>query len=154
MRSLSVAVMTGLLMMLTSCADDQTLSSGGKGAAAGAAGGAVFGQVMAKNTQATIAGAAVGTLIGYMVGKEMDQTDTQKLNNALENGAAGNPISWKNPDTGDAYKIIPFEFFTDDATQKKCRKAKLVGNFDGKEQITDTKACRESDGHWVLDTVK
>ena len=97
---------------------------------------------------------AMGSILGYLIGEEMDKTDTEKLNNALESGQAGKPIAWKNPDTGDEYKIIPFEFFTDEATQQKCRNAKLVANLEGKEQITDTKACRSNDGQWALDTVK
>ncbi len=155
MRTIALALLgTMLLLLMTSCADDGTLTTGGKGAIGGAAAGAVIGQALGRNRYATITAAVVGTMLGYIVGNEMEKSDTQKLNNALENGAAGNPISWKNPDTGDEYKIIPFEFFTDDVTQQKCRNAKIVANTEGKEQITDTKACRQSDGHWDLGALK
>lgn len=143
-----------IILLMTSCADDETLTTGGKGAILGAAGGAVVGQAIGRNRYATIMAGAVGSILGYVIGEEMDKSDTEKLNNALENGASGKPISWKNPDTGDEYKIIPFEFFTDDATQQKCRKAKIIATLEGEEQITDSKACRQSDGHWELDTLK
>lgn len=144
------ASMALLLALITSCADDGSMTTKGKTSAGGAAAGAVIGQAVGKNRYATAIGAGFGTLIGYIVGNEMEKTDTQNLNNALENGTAGDPIAWTNPDTGDQYKVIPFEFFTDDATQQKCRDAKIIANIEGKEQVSDTKACRQSDGHWDL----
>ena len=154
MKTAALAVVTTMLLLLmTSCADDENLSTGGKGAIAGAAGGAVVGQALGRNRYATIMVGAMGSILGYVVGQEMDKSDTGKLNNALENGAAGKAIAWKNPDTGDEYTIIPFEFFTDDGTQQKCRKAKIIATVEGKEQITDSKASRQQDGHWALDTL-
>jgi len=143
-----------LLLMMTSCADDGTMTSGGKGSIGGAAGGAVIGQALGRNRYATVMVAAMGGILGYLIGEEMDKSDTEKLNRALESGEAGKPISWKNPDTGDAYQVIPQDFYTDDSTQQKCRNADLIATLEGKEEKTKTKACRSSDGHWVLDTVK
>ena len=155
MRTAALAVLVTMpLLMIMSCADDGSMTTKGKTVAGGAAAGAVIGQAVGRNRYATAIGAGFGSLLGYIVGNEMEKSDTQNLNNALENGAAGNPISWNNPDTGDEYKIIPFEFFTDDVTQQKCRNAKIVADIEGKEQITDTKACRQSDGHWDLGALK
>jgi len=155
MRTAALSLLTTMVLLtMTSCADDGTLSTGGKGAIAGGAGGAVIGQALGKNRYATIMGGAVGSMLGYVIGQEMDKTDTEKLNNALESGASGKAISWKNPDSGDEYQVVPFEFFTDETTNQKCRKAKLIATVEGKEQVTDTKACRSDDGQWMLDTVK
>jgi surface antigen len=155
MKTVALTLLTTMvLLMITSCAEDGTMTTGGKGAIGGGAAGAVVGQALGRNRYATVMVGAMGSILGYLIGEEMDKTDTEKLNNALESGQAGKPIAWKNPDTGDEYKIIPFEFVTDEATQQKCRNAKLVANLEGKEQITDTKACRSNDGQWALDTVK
>ena len=154
MRTLAFALVTTMVtLMMTSCADDGSMTSGGKGAIGGAAGGAVLGQALGRNRYATVAVAAMGGIIGYLVGTEMDKSDTQKLNEALEYGEPGKTISWKNPDTGDAYQITPQAFITDDATKQKCRITEVVATVEGKEQKTTSKACRNSDGQWVLDQV-
>jgi len=143
-----------VLLMMTSCADDGSMTTKGKTVAGGAAAGAVVGQAIGRNRYATAFGAGIGSLIGYIIGNEMEKADTQNLNDALENGPAGEPIAWKNPDTGDEYNVVPFDSYTDESTQQKCRNAKIVATIDGKEEIIDTKACQQSDGHWDLGTLK
>lgn len=154
MKKIAFVLIGSMLpLLLMSCADDGTLTTGGKGAIGGAAGGAVLGQALGRNRYATVAVAAMGGIIGYLVGTEMDKSDTQKLNEALEYGEPGKTISWKNPDTGDVYQITPQAFVTDDATKQKCRITEVVATVEGKEQKTASKACRNSDGQWVLDQV-
>lgn len=149
MRTISV-LLIGAMLMLTSCADDGTMSKGGKGAIGGAATGAVLGQVMGQNTTATLIGAAMGTVLGFIVGNEMDNKDKQQLNQALETGGTGQPVSWSNTDSGDTYQVTSQAPYTNPETQQKCRKAEIVATIDGKEEVTTSTACRKEDGQWVL----
>ena len=150
MRSLSLLLLSVFLLTLTSCADSQ-LSKGTQGAGMGAAGGAIIGQAIGRNTEATLIGAAVGTMLGYIVGNEMDKFDKRELNQAYEFGPSGQPTTWKNPDSGNAYQVTPQPAYTaPQQPQTPCRKAEILATIDGKTEKTYTTACRNSAGQWEL----
>ncbi len=136
-----------LAIGLSSCAD----TKGMRGAGIGGAGGALIGQAIGRNTEATLLGAGIGTVLGYIVGNEMDKYDRRELNQAYEFGPSGQVSSWRNPDNGNAYQVIPQPAYTPpQQPYTPCRRAEILATIDGKTQRTYTTACRNSAGQWEL----
>lgn len=150
MKVISVMVLGSLLLVVTSCAEYNSMNKGKKGAIGGAAGGALIGQAIGRNTEATLIGAAVGTMLGYIVGNEMDKYDRQQLNYAYERGPSGQPVTWVNPDTGNNYQVVPQPAYNSPTSNQVCREAEIMATIDGQPQKTLTTACRNDRGQWVL----
>ncbi len=144
------------LFALTSCTGVgvQQGKKGQVGAVGGAAAGAIIGQAIGHDTQSTLIGTAIGTMIGYIVGNEMDKYDRQELNHVYERGVSNRPSSWVNPDTGNQYSVTPQPAYTDPATRRICRKAKIDAVIDGQRKNTYSTACRDANGHWQLQPSK
>ena len=144
------------LLTLTSCAgmEVQRGKKGQVGGVGGAAAGAIIGQAIGHNTEATLLGAAIGGLLGYIVGNEMDKYDLQELNHVYERGVSNRPSSWVNPDTGNQYSVTPQPAYTDPASHRVCRKAKIDAVIDGQRKNTYSTACRDAYGHWQLQPSK
>lgn len=150
MRFISITIIGALMLVLTSCAEMDSMNKGQKGAVGGAAGGALLGQAIGRTTEATLIGAAIGTMLGYIVGNEMDKHDRQQLNHAYETGASGQPVAWVNPDTGNNYQVTPQPAYQSTSTDQVCREAEIDATIDGKPQKTVSTACRNAQGQWVL----
>lgn len=150
MRLVAFSLIGIMMVMVSSCAEYNSMSKGTKGAVGGAAGGALVGQAIGRNTEATLIGAAVGTMLGYIVGNEMDKSDKQQLNNAYERGPSGQPVAWVNPDSGNSYEVVPQPSYTNPSTNQNCREAEITAIIDGQPQKTLTTACRNAQGQWVL----
>jgi len=150
MKFISLALVGSVMLTMMSCAEFNSMSTGGKGAIGGAAGGAIIGQAIGRNTEATLIGAAVGTMLGYIVGNEMDKHDKQQLNSAFEQGPSGQPVTWVNPDSGNNYQVTPQPAYTNQSTNQLCREAEIMATIDGQPQKTKTMACRNAQGEWVL----
>ncbi len=144
------------LFALTSCTGVgvQQGKKGQVGAVGGAAAGAIIGQAIGHDTQSTLIGTAIGTMIGYIVGNEMDKYDRQELNHVYERGMSNRPSSWVNPDTGNQYSVTPQPAYTDPASHRVCRKAKIDAIIDGQPKHTYSTACRDAYGHWQLQPSK
>jgi len=132
-------------ILTSSCA-----TKGQTGAGVGAIGGALAGQAIGHSTEATLIGAAVGTMLGYMVGNEMDKYDREQLNHVYERGTSGKATSWRNPDTGNSYEVMPQPAYSHPATRQVCRQAEIIAVIDGKTERTYSTACRDDTGHWQL----
>lgn len=150
MRLISIISIGALLLVLTSCAETDSMNKGQKGAIGGAAGGALLGQAIGRTTEATLIGAAVGTMLGYIVGNEMDKHDRQQLNQVYEQGPSGQPVSWVNPDTGNNYQVTPQPAYNNSSTNQVCREAEIDATIDGRPEKTVSTACRNAQGQWVL----
>ena len=149
MKNLALPLIITLSLLISSCGTQ--LTKGQSGAGIGAAGGALIGQAIGRNTEATLIGAAVGTMLGYIVGNEMDKYDRQELNHVYERGVSGQSSSWRNPDTGNTYQVIPQPAYPSSTSeQTPCRQAEILATIDGKTEKTYTTACRNSEGQWVL----
>ncbi len=134
------------------------------GAMGGAAGGALIGQMIGHSTEATLIGAAIGTMLGYIVGNEMDKYDRAMVNKTFEEGESWKTKEWKNPDTGNEYRMTPRPAYQDKPIRPRvkkrrnqyrqptrvCRQAEIEAWIDGKYQKTYTTACRDANGQWVL----
>ena len=151
MKYLSIFTLVALFA-LTSCTgmEVQRGKKGQVGGVGGAAAGAIIGQAIGHNTEATLLGAAIGGLLGYIVGNEMDKYDLQELNHVYERGVSNRPSSWVNPDTGNQYSVTPEPAYTDPATHRVCRRAKIDAVIDGRHKNTYSTACRDAYGHWQL----
>ncbi len=149
MKNITIACILSMTL-LTACAEMNSMNKAQKGALGGAAGGALIGQMIGHNTEATLIGAAVGTMLGYIVGNEMDKYDKEQLNHVYERGASHQSTSWVNPDTGNQYAVTPQPAYQAPNTNQVCRKAEISAVIDGKQQKTQTTACRNENGQWHL----
>jgi len=114
------------------------------GAVTGAQVGKGKGQVVA-----VIGGTVAGLLIGGDIGRRMDEADQNCVGQALEQGTAGQPVTWDNPDSGGAYRVTPGNASTD-AQGRYCREYTANATVGGAAQQTYGKACRQPDGSWQI----
>jgi len=99
-------------------------------------------------TAAIIVGTLIGASVGGSVGRSMDDTDRLKTAHALENIRTGVPSSWKNPDTGNQYTVVPTRTY--ETTTGPCREFIIDANVGrSQEEVTGT-ACRQNDGSWKI----
>jgi surface antigen len=95
--------------------------------------------------------AALGPLIGPKLGSELDDSDRrlayQAQMDALERGAPGAPIAWRNPVSGRHGNIVAGpEYESKGAT---CRGYSHTVTIDGQLETVRKTACRNGDGKWV-----
>jgi surface antigen len=97
-------------------------------------------------TVATVVGTIAGAAVGGKVGRSMDDTDRMKMAHSLESSRTGVATRWRNPDSGNAYTVMPTRTYESGDTP--CRDYTVDGYVGGrKEKITGT-ACRQPDGTW------
>jgi surface antigen len=125
-----------------------TLLGAGTGALLGAA-------VTGGGTGSKLGGAAVGALLGGLIGNRigagMDEDDKQRAYaaqvQALESGASGAPVAWKNPDSGRYGSIVPGPAYQQ--AGRNCRSFTHTIYIDGTPQTARGTACRNPDGTWT-----
>src|SRR5262249_48133475 len=103
----------------------------------GALGGVLGSQVGGGHgqTAAIIGGTMLGAAIGGNIGRSMDDTDRLKMGESLETVRTGVPASWRNPDTGNQYTVVPTRTIETPGGQP-CREFTMDGVVGGrKEQI-------------------
>ncbi|HBA45410.1 TPA: hypothetical protein DCZ31_05675 [Patescibacteria group bacterium] len=142
--SLLVVLLLALSLSVFGCG-----SKGQTGAAAGALGGALLGQAIGHNAAGTLIGAAVGGGLGYMIGNEMDKSDAEAMNRAYEQNRNGQTSSWRNPNTGDSYRVTPKKTYHDRRTNQDCRDAEVLATINGQPKKLIQKACRDNQGNWI-----
>jgi surface antigen len=99
-------------------------------------------------TAATLIGAMIGTTIGGNVGKSMDKTDRLKVSYSLEMVRTGVEKSWKNPDTGYKYRVVPTRTY--ELAKGSCREYAMDASIGGKNEKIYGTACRQADGSWKV----
>lgn len=119
-RTISIILCLALAMCFYSCAGPTHQQRGAKtGVLIGAAGGAILGQVIGRNTEATLLGAgigaAVGGLSGHQIGAYMDRQE-QELRAALAASEASSIQRTQNVLTATFQSEVMFDF--DSATLK------------------------------------
>ena len=100
------------------------------------------------NTAAIIAGTLVGAAIGGSVGRSMDATDRMKTAGTLETVRTGVPSTWRNPDTGNEYTVVPTRTY--ETAQGPCREYIVDAVVAGKKDKVYGTACRQPDGSWKV----
>jgi outer membrane protein OmpA-like peptidoglycan-associated protein len=119
-RAISIILCLALAMCFYSCAGPTHQQRGAKtGVLIGAAGGAILGQVIGRNTEATLLGAgigaAVGGLSGHQIGAYMDRQE-QELRAALAASEAASIQRTQDVLTATFQSEVMFDF--DSATLK------------------------------------
>lgn len=98
-------------------------------------------------TAATIGDAAFGPFLGSRIGVGMDRGDQLKTAQALETSKDGQAKSWRNPDTGQYYSVMPTRTY--EGASDLCRKFTTVTELkDGRRELVSGAACRQPDGTW------
>lgn len=97
-------------------------------------------------TAATILGTMAGVAIGGAIGRSMDETDRLKTAHALETVRTGVPTQWRNPDTGNSYRVVPTK--TTETAAGPCREYTIDGIVGGRTEKIYGTACRQADGSW------
>lgn len=152
------AVALSTAIALGGCASTDRFGSGPKegtgtvfGALSGALIGSTIGGTAGDRAAAAIAGAAIGGLIGNRIGAAMDDEDRrlayQAQIEALEQGAPGAPVGWRNPSSGRHGSIVPGPAYMQRGLQ--CRGYTHTVYLDSRPQIARGTACRNGDGTWT-----
>lgn len=97
-------------------------------------------------TAAIILGSLAGAAIGGSVGHSMAETDRLKTAQTLENVRTGVPSSWRNPDSGNEYVVMPTRTY--DSASGPCRDYSIDAVIAGKKDKVFGTACRQPDGSW------
>ena len=139
---------TGLLAVtLVGCAAPPTQEQAGM-VIGGVLGGVLGSQVGGGHgqTAATIIGSIAGAVIGGSVGRSMDDRDRLKTAHALESVRTGVPSTWRNPDTGNQYTVLPTKTY--DTSSGPCREYTIDARVGGRPERVYGTACRQADGSW------
>ncbi|MBS0528453.1 MAG: hypothetical protein JSS22_03545 [Proteobacteria bacterium] len=140
-----------LAVALILCGCDVTGSTEGPGTLTGAYSGTASGDPSYDRAAAAVTAAALGGLIGPKLGSGLNDEDRrlayQAQIDALQHGAAGAPISWRNAETGHRGNIVAGPLY--DLKGAKCRGySHTVTMGDQLETVRKT-ACRNADGSWT-----
>lgn len=136
--------------LLSGCANSR-----GDNEASGMIIGGILGGVLGHNvggghgqTAATIMGSLIGTTIGGNVGRSMDKNDQLKVAHSLENVRTGVETSWRNPDTGYQYRVVPTSTYEQNAMP--CREYQVDASIGNEQEKIYGTACRQADGSWKV----
>ena len=126
------------------------------GAVLGGIGGAVAGSAFGSGTGRLVGvgvGALLGSLLGSEIGKSLDRADqaaiSQSTNRALESQPSGQPVTWRNPDSGNYGTITP-QPAVQAPNGELCREFTQTINVGGKSEQGYGRACRQPDGSWKI----
>ena len=123
------------------------------GTVTGAVIGGILGTQVGKSgsdtrTAAIIAGTILGGIIGGSVGRTMDDVDRMKANETLETYPTNQPHSWRNPDSGNQYTMVPTRTY--EAAGSPCREYTMNAIIGGQRETVYGTACRQADGSWKV----
>ena len=102
----------------------------------------------AGRTSAIVLGTLAGAAIGGTVGRSMAEVDKLKTAQTLETVRTGVPTSWRNPDSGNEYLVVPTRSF--DTGGSPCRDYTIDAVVGGKKAKVFGTACRQADGSWQV----
>ena len=142
-----VTLIAVFALALSSCAQYPTHE--GEGMVIGGILGGVLGSQVGRGsgrTAATIVGTMAGAMIGGAVGRSMDDTDRLKTARSLETVRTGVPSTWRNPDTGNQYTVVPTRTY--DSGSGPCREYTVDATVGGNREKVYGTACRQPDGSW------
>jgi surface antigen len=101
----------------------------------------------------TALGVLAGGLLGSQVGRSLDEADLmyarRTTQTALETQPAGQPLPWRNPQSGASGSITPQRYYTT-AGGQYCREFQQTITVGGETQQGYGTACRQPDGSWRI----
>ena len=151
MRSLQNYIATALCAtLLMGCANYQSQQEQSGMVIGSVLGGVIGSQVGGGHgrTAAIILGTLAGAAIGGSIGNTMAEVDRLNTARALEHVRTGVPSSWKNPDTGNAYVVVPTR--TIETGSGPCRDYTIDATIGGRKEQVFGSACRQADGSWQV----
>jgi len=123
------------------------------GTLVGAVAGGIIGNQFGKGqgrALATAAGVVVGGIVGNSIGRDLDERDRLLARDAefaaLERGESGEPVEWRNPDTGRYGEVVPQRAY--ERGRETCREFEHRVFIEGRRQTMTGTACRNPDGTW------
>lgn len=150
-KSVTLSCVCGALL-ISGCANYQDQSQKEQaGMVIGGVLGGVLGSQVGRGdgrTTAIILGTIAGAAIGGSVGHSMAEVDRMKTAQALEGVRTGVPSSWKNPDSGNEYVVVPTRTY--EAPSGPCRDYTIDAVIGGKKDKIFGTACRQPDGSWQV----
>ncbi|PJI43871.1 RT0821/Lpp0805 family surface protein [Ferrovibrio sp.] len=157
-RLVLIPALTGALLV-SACQNNGDGSSGmnkeNVGTLLGGIGGAVLGAQFGKGTGRLVgvaAGALAGAYLGNQIGSSLDKADKAEMEKASTKATTapiGQPISWRNPDSGNSGTVTP----TREGTASNgdyCREFQQSVTVGGKTEQAYGTACRQPDGSWKV----
>ncbi len=147
-KSLTIAGLC--LLLISGCANYQSQQEQSGMVIGGVLGGVLGSQVGRGDgrTAAIILGSLAGAAIGGSIGQSMAEVDKRKTSQALENVRTGVPTSWRNPDSGNQYVVVPTRTY--EAPSGPCREYSIDAVIGGKRDKVFGTACRQPDGSWQV----
>jgi surface antigen len=125
----------------------------GTGTLAGAFSGASNGSAIGRGSNeaaAAATNAALGGLIGSKIGASLNDDDRRLAYeaqiDALDRGAPGAPVPWRNPASGRRGNIVPGPAY--DQKGATCRGYSHTVTINGQLETARGTACRGPDGTW------
>lgn len=148
----NIAILISLsTLTLVACTSNTQKENTTAGAVAGAVLGGLAGSTIGAGTGQLVAigaGAVAGGLLGAAIGNNMENADTQKMNNALEHNAVRKTSKWTNNKTGTKYTMTPMSHVMSYNGNSTCRRYYSTVTQDGKKQSMNGVACRMENGNW------
>jgi surface antigen len=103
------------------------------------------------SASAAVTNAAMGGLIGAKLGPLLNEDDRKLAYAAelaaLDNGASGAPVPWRNPVSGRYGNIVPGPAY--DQKGRQCRGFSHTITVNGELSTARGTACRAPDGGWA-----
>ena len=150
----SVKLFVGLLFFTSSCQNINDNKTVGQllGASVGAIVGSQFGSGTGK-TLSSLLGSTAGFLIGGQIATLLSEKEKEELNETinetLEKGESEKSYNWKSSsESGISAQITPGEEYK--LNELSCRNFEKIIKKDGKNFLTEAKACRDENGNWKL----
>lgn len=152
---IKINVLLVLAAALVLCGCDVTSSGGPDGPGlltrAFAGSGTATGDTAHERAAAVVTAAALGGLIGPKLGSALDDSDRplayQAQIDALDRGAPGAPITWRNPATGRHGNIVAGPLYSSKGA--KCRGYSHTVTIGSQLETVRKTACRNADGSWT-----
>lgn len=146
-----ILLITISTLALVACTTNTQKENTTAGAVAGAVLGGIAGSTIGAGTGQLVAigvGAVAGGLLGGAIGSNMENADTQKMNNTLEHNAVRKTSKWTNKKTGAQYTMTPMSRQMSYHGHDTCRKYHSTITLDGKTQAVNGVACKNEEGNW------
>lgn len=151
MWSIKPITVAGLCtVLLAGCANYQSQQEQSGMVIGGVLGGVLGSQVGGGHgrTAAIVLGSLAGAAIGGSIGQSMAEVDRRKTTQALESVRTGVPSSWRNPDSGNQYVVVPTR--THETASGPCREYTIDAVINGRRDKVYGTACRQPDGSWQV----
>ena len=125
-----------------------TLLGAGLGALAGSQIGSGRGQLVA-----VALGTLGGAFLGNSIGQSLDRAArafVRQADDRAQTAPLGEPVTWRNPDSGNYGSVVATREGVNNATGEYCREYQKSVTVAGQTEQAYGTACRQPDGSWKI----